>query len=162
MERLWGTEGTEHLGLASSSIKGYKNGTLVDSEQFYNISKYAANHYWRGEGTSNTVPRPTLAGTFTGGFETILFLPAIWKMLLYFKFKTITLGYSLPHSLLSKNTCNGSSHLCFSRQLFTLTKYSGYDPEFSYESNPTGNSYGADFGEQATLKSFIIGASINF
>jgi len=43
-----------------------------------------------------------------------------------------------------------------------LTKYSGYDPEFSYESNPTGNSYGADFGEQATLKSFIIGASINF
>lgn len=45
---------------------------------------------------------------------------------------------------------------------FTFTKYSGYDPEFSYDSSPTGDSYGADFGEQATLKSFIIGASINF
>ena len=77
-----GTEGTEHLGLASSSIKGYKNGTLVDSEQFYNISKYAANHYWRGEGTSNTVPRPTLQARSPAVSETILFLPAIWKMLL--------------------------------------------------------------------------------
>lgn len=97
-----GTEGTEHLGLASSSIKGYKNGTLVDSEQFYNISKYAANHYWRGEGTSNTVPRPTLAGTFTGGFGNNLVSTRYLEDASYFKFKTITLGYSLPHSLLSK------------------------------------------------------------
>lgn len=45
---------------------------------------------------------------------------------------------------------------------FTLTDYSGYDPEFSYSSSPSSGSYGADFGEQATLKSFIIGASLNF
>ena len=89
--------------------------------------------------------------------ETILFLPVIWKML-----KTITLGYSLPHSLLSKIHVTGARIFVSLDNFFTLTKYSGYDPEFSYESNPTGNSYGADFGEQATLKSFIIGASINF
>ena len=157
-----GTEGTEHLGLASSSIKGYKNGTLVDSEQFYNISKYAANHYWRGEGTSNTVPRPTLAGTFTGGFGNNLVSTRYLEDASYFKFKTITLGYSLPHSLLSKIHVTGARIFVSLDNFFTLTKYSGYDPEFSYESNPTGNSYGADFGEQATLKSFIIGASINF
>ena len=157
-----GTEGTEHLGLASSSIKGYKNGTLVNSEQFYNISKYAANHYWRGEGTSNTVPRPTLAGTFTGGFGNNLVSTRYLEDASYFKFKTITLGYSLPHSLLSKIHVTGARIFVSLDNFFTLTKYSGYDPEFSYESNPTGNSYGADFGEQATLKSFIIGASINF
>ena len=71
-----------------------------------------------GEGTSNTVPRPTLAGTFTGGFGNNLVSTRYLEDASYFKFKTITLGYSLPHSLLSKNTRNGSSHLCFSRQLF--------------------------------------------
>ena len=87
--------------------------------------------------------------------ETILFLPAIWKMLL--------ISNSKPsHCLLSKIHVTGARIFVSLDNFFTLTKYSGYDPEFSYESNPTGNSYGADFGEQATLKSFIIGASINF
>lgn len=121
-----------------------------------------ANHYWRGEGTSNTVPRPTLAGTFTGGFGNNLVSTRYLEDASYFKFKTITLGYSLPHSLLSKIHVTGARIFVSLDNFFTLTKYSGYDPEFSYESNPTGNSYGADFGEQATLKSFIIGASINF
>ena len=94
--------------------------------------------------------------------ETILFLSRYLEDASYFKFKTITLGYSLPHSLLSKIHVTGARIFVSLDNFFTLTKYSGYDPEFSYESNPTGNSYGADFGEQATLKSFIIGASINF
>lgn len=157
-----GTEGTEHLGLASGNIKGYKNGVLVDSEQYYNVSQYAANHYWRGEGTSNTVPRPTLAGTFTGGFGNNLVSTRYLEDASYFKFKTITLGYNIPQSLLSKVQIAGARVFVSIDNFFTLTKYSGYDPEFSYDSNPTANSYGADFGEQATLKSFIVGASINF
>ena len=157
-----GTEGTEHLGLSSSSIKGYRNGTLVDSEQFYNVSDYAANHYWRGEGTSNTLPRPTLAGTFTGGFGNNLVSTRYLEDASYFKFKTITLGYNIPSSFLSKAHIDACRIFVSLDNFITLTKYSGYDPEFSYDSNPTGNSYGADFGEQATLKSFIVGLNINF
>lgn len=157
-----GTEGTEHLGIASANIKGYKNGAWVDSQQFYNISKYAANHYWRGEGTSNTVPRPTLAGTFSGGFGNNLVSTRYLEDASYFKIKTITLGYNIPKNLLSKIHVTGARVFVSLDNFFTFTKYSGYDPEFSYDSSPTGDSYGADFGEQATLKSFIIGASINF
>lgn len=157
-----GTEGTEHLGLALGKMKGYKNGELVDTEQFYNVSQYAANHYWRGEGTSHTIPRPTLAGTFSGGFGNNLVSTRYLEDASYFKFKTITLGYSIPQSLLSKIHVTGARVFVSIDNFFTLTKYSGYDPEFSYQVSPTGDSYGADFGEQATLKSFIIGASINF
>lgn len=157
-----GTEGTEHLGLASGNIKGYKNGAWIDSQQFYNISQYAANHYWRGEGTSNTVPRPTLAGTFSGGFGNNLVSTRYLEDASYFKIKTITLGYNIPKNLLSKIHVTGARIFVSLDNFFTFTKYSGYDPEFSYESSPTGDSYGADFGEQATLKSFIIGANINF
>lgn len=157
-----GTEGAEHLGLASANIKGYKNGAWVDSEQYYNVSQYAANHYWRGEGTSNTVPRPTLAGTFTGGYGNNLVSTRYLEDASYFKFKTITLGYNLPKSFLSKVNVEGARIFVSLDNFFTLTEYSGYDPEFSYDSRPTDNSYGADFGEQATLKSFIVGASINF
>lgn len=157
-----GTEGTEHLGLASANIKGYKNGAWVDSQQFYNISQYAANHYWRGEGTSNTVPRPTLAGTFSGGFGNNLVSTRYLEDASYFKIKTITLGYNIPKDLLSKIHVTGARVFVSLDNFFTFSKYSGYDPEFSYDNSPTGDSYGADFGEQATLKSFIIGASINF
>ena len=80
----------------------------------------------------------------------------------YFKIKTITLGYNIPKNLLSKIHVTGARVFVSLDNFFTFTKYSGYDPEFSYDSSPTGDSYGADFGEQATLKSFIIGASINF
>lgn len=108
MERLRGNRryGTSRLGV--QQYQRLQNGTLVNSEQFYNISKYAANHYWRGEGTSNTVPRPTLAGTFTGGFGNNLVSTRYLEDASYFKFKTITLGYSLPHSLLSKIHVTGA------------------------------------------------------
>ena len=50
-----GSEGTEHMGSSFSSIKVPDRSELV--VQFYNISKAAATTYWRGEGTSGTMPR---------------------------------------------------------------------------------------------------------
>ena len=51
---------------------------------------------------------PTLAGTFTGGFGNNLVSTRYLEDASYFKFKTITLGYSLPHSLLSKIHVTGA------------------------------------------------------
>lgn len=157
-----GVEGTETLGLTSSMANMTKNGSTISASQYYNISKYAANHYWRGEGTSNTVPRPTIAGTFTGGYGNNLVSTRYLEDASYFKFKTITLGYNLPNNWLAKVGVKGMRVYASLDNFFTLTKYDGYDPEFSYQSSPTGNAYGSDFGEEATLKSFIIGTNINF
>lgn len=50
-----GSEGTDHLGLALSNVKVNDRGESV--EQYFNVSKEVANGDWRGEGTSNTIPR---------------------------------------------------------------------------------------------------------
>ena len=158
-----GNEGTESLGYGGGqTFKIYSGGQLVASKAYFNNSKYASNHYWNGEGSSNEVPRPVLKNTFTGGFANYLPSTRYLEDASYFKFKTITLGYNIPKSLLSKINVEGARIYMSLDNFFTLTDYSGYDPEFSYSSSPSSGSYGADFGEQATLKSFIIGASLNF
>ena len=68
----------------------------------------------------------------------------------------------IPKSLLSKVKMEGARIYVSLDNFITLTDYSGYDPEFSYSSSPSSGAYGADFGEQATLKSVIVGASFNF
>ncbi|MBQ8674455.1 MAG: TonB-dependent receptor [Bacteroides sp.] len=158
-----GNEGTESLGYGGGqSFKIQNNGKTVACKTYFNNSKYASNNYWHGEGTSNEVPRPVLKTTFTGGFANYLTSTRYLEDSSYFKFKTITLGYNLPKGLLEKVNMKAARVYVSLDNFFTLTDYSGYDPEFSYSSSPAGGSYGADFGEQATLKSFIIGASFNF
>jgi hypothetical protein len=46
--------------------------------------------------------------------------------------------------------------------LLTFTKYSGYDPESSYDGTPGAANYGVDFGLQPVLRTFIIGLSVKF
>lgn len=157
-----GTEGTETLGRNSSTIKGKQDGKWVESVQYFNVSEYAATHYWHGPGTSNTIPRPTIAGTHTGGFGNNLVSTRYLEDASYLKIKTVTLGYNLPKTLLSKVGVKGMRLYLSLDNFFTFTKYDGYDPEFSYDASPTGNAYGSDYGEQATLRSFIMGASLNF
>ncbi len=157
-------EGAESLGYGGGSLdyKFYSGGKLVTSSQYYNSTEYVSTHYWNGEGTSNSVPRPVLKGSFTGGFANYLPSTRYLEDASYFKFKTITLGYSLPKSLLASTGISNARIYVSLDNFFTISGYSGYDPEFSYSSTPSSSAYGADFGEQATLKSVILGASINF
>lgn len=156
-------EGTESLGYGGAqNLKYMSGGKLVSGKQYFNISKHVANNYWNGEGTSNTVPRPVLKNTFTGGFTNTLTSTRYLEDASYFKIKTITLGYTLPESLLSHLKINTARVFVSLDNFFTFSDYSGYDPEFSYSSSPSASTYGADFGEQATLKSFLFGASFNF
>lgn len=158
-----GNEGTEALGYGGGqSFKFLKDGKTVSSKAYFNNSKYASNNYWNGEGSSNEVPRPVLKTTFTGGYANYLTSTRYLEDSSYFKFKTITLGYNIPKELLAKINVKSARVYVSLDNFFTFTDYSGYDPEFSYSSSPASGTYGADFGEQATLKSFIIGASFNF
>lgn len=158
-----GNEGTESLGYGGGqSFKFLKDGKTVSSKTYFNNSKYVSNNYWNGEGTSNEVPRPVLKTTHTGGYNNYLTSTRYLEDSSYFKFKTITLGYNIPKEVLSKVNMKGARVYVSLDNFFTITDYSGYDPEFSYSSSPASGAYGADFGEQATLKSFIVGASFNF
>lgn len=108
-----GFEGTDHLGLALSNVKVGDRGESV--EQFFNISKEVANGYWRGEGTSNSIPRPVRIGVHTG-YDYDYNVQTSTRYLedaSYFKLKTVTLGYTLPESITKKIHVNSSESLRF-------------------------------------------------
>lgn len=157
-----GTEGTDHLGLAVSNVKVGDSGEPV--EQFFNITKEVANGYWRGEGTSNSIPRPVRIGVHTGySYDyNVQTSTRYLEDASYFKLKTVTLGYTLPQWMCKKIKVSNLRLYVSADNLLTFTKYSGYDPETSFSGSPGESNYGVDFGLQPVLRTFIFGVNLNF
>ena len=155
-----GQEGTEHLGLSSGSVN--IDGANVTS--YFNVSQHAALNYWRGEGTSNTIPRPMLSGAHTG-YDVdynILTSSRFLEDASFFKIKTITLGYNFPQKWMDRAKIGGIKVYLSVDNAFTFTKYSGYDPEVSMNAGPAHKQYGTDFGYQPTMRSFLAGVQFKF
>ena len=74
----------------------------------------------------------------------------------FLRFKTLRLGYTLPKNLLSKAQIKSVSLYLQLTNLFTLTKYSGLDPEL-YR---TGTGLGLDNGSWPTSKQIMFGISL--
>lgn len=83
----------------------------------------------------------------------------------YLRLNTLTLGYSLPQNLLRKV---GISKLRFYGtvyNLFTLTGYSGLDPEVSADTAHNNAKYpttGLDWGTYPRARSFVVGLNLTF
>ena len=79
----------------------------------------------------------------------------------FIRLKTITFGYTLPKNLSSKAGLKSVKLYVSAENLFTWTKYTGYDPEVSsYEQN---NLYpGIDFGTYPNSKTFLTGLNVTF
>lgn len=69
----------------------------------------------------------------------------------YFRLKTLQLGYTLPKSVLGAMKAQSFRIFASATNLFTLTKYTGYDPEIYG---------GVDKGIYPQTKTFIIGLNI--
>lgn len=74
----------------------------------------------------------------------------------YLRLKNLTVGYTLPKSVLTKVGCPDSRIRVYAscENLFTLTKYSGMDPE-------VGNN-GLDGGRYPVSRVFTFGLNVNF
>lgn len=74
----------------------------------------------------------------------------------YFRLKTLQLGYTIP-SLLSKQIGLQKARIyVMSENLFTLTKYSGFDPEIG------GGIMSIDRGIYPQARSFMVGLNVTF
>jgi len=86
----------------------------------------------------------------------------------YLRLKALTLGYNLPQSVLSKLKMNRLMVYFTAENLFTFTKYSGFDPEvsaFSGKAQGTTNQNtapGVDFGTYPQSRDFILGINLSF
>lgn len=154
-----GQEGTEHLGLSAGSVTGDDGKSYT---QFFNVSRDAALGYWKGPGTSDTLPRPTVSGMHTGWDVdyNILTSSRFLEDASYLKIKTITIAWNLPERLARKAGVQVAKLFLSVDNAFTFTRYDGYDPEVSMASGPAAANYGVDFGYQPTLRGFLAGISI--
>ena len=77
----------------------------------------------------------------------------------YVRIKAVTLGYAFKKSI------KGLSSLklyATGQNLITWTKYSGFDPEVSSNSNYSGTGQGIDYGTFPQVKTFILGLKAGF
>ena len=109
---------------------------------------------WVGPGSSNKYPR------LTGSASSV---SQNWRssdLMVYdgdfLRCRSMQLGYTLPRSLTTKFFVNRLRVYVGAENLFTITKYHGYDPEIS----SGGTSLGIDKGVYPQARTFLIGVNV--
>ncbi|HEY4064480.1 MAG TPA: TonB-dependent receptor [Puia sp.] len=81
----------------------------------------------------------------------------------FFKLRTLQIGYSLPRTMLGKWGFQRLRIYALSENLFTFSKYSGYDPEIGVSPDSGGGAqYGIDKGVYVPARSFLVGVNVGF
>ncbi len=79
----------------------------------------------------------------------------------FIRLQNVSLGYTLPVELTEKANVSSLRFYVSGQNLWTGTKYTGYDPEIgSFNQNPLIN--GVDNGRFPVARSFTVGANVNF
>ncbi|MND58701.1 TonB dependent receptor [compost metagenome] len=105
---------------------------------------------WHGEGTSNTMPRAVFNDPNKNTRPSNRFI----EDGSYLRVKNVTLGYTLPQSLMQKIKLQKVRIYLSAQNLFTFTNYSGFDPEVS--------ANGIDFNVYPVTKTISAGINLNF
>ena len=85
----------------------------------------------------------------------------------YMRVKSATLSYDLPADLLSRIKLKSLRVYVTGENLFTFTKYTGFDPEVNFLGNSTNStevntSMGVDFGTYPQTRNLIVGLNVSF
>jgi hypothetical protein len=113
---------------------------------------------WKGQGTGNDVPRaiwPTANGNYNKQISTRFLEDGS-----FLRLKTISLGYTLPLSTARHLRLNGVRFYVSAQNLWTGSKYLGYDPEVSYSIDP--RQMGIDAATVPQPRSFLFGLNVKF
>lgn len=81
----------------------------------------------------------------------------------FIRLKNLQLGYNLPKRFIDKFNVTNLRLYCSAENLFTITKYKGYDPEFFAGSGLTSNIMPGIYNFQLPQpRIFSVGANLNF
>ena len=122
-----------------------------DSKQITDYDSRPFNHStaiinsWHGDGTSNTIPIATFQDNGSSKKSSIFVEDAS-----YFRFKNLEIGYSFPN--FSKAGIKGLRLYVSSQNIFTVTKYTGLDPE---------STDLLDKGTYPQSQAFLFGINVN-
>jgi hypothetical protein len=89
------------------------------------------------------------------------FSSAIVEDASYIRLKNVTLGYNLPASLLQRAHVKNLRVYVSATNLFTITDYTGFNPEGSAYGTTTAMP-GIDQGGYPLTKTYLVGLNIGF
>lgn len=122
-------------------------------QPYANQLGYVINR-WTGEGTSNEHPRLT-----TGSTRNTIFSSYFVEDGSFVRLRNAQFGYNIPKSILRKIKVEAVRVYVSANNLFTLTRYQGFDPDIG-ASNAL--SAGVDYGFYPQAKTFMGGVQITF
>lgn len=129
----------------------------IDFEVFNgNRSKEALYDSWTPQNTNASLPRLDITDQVSNGFVHSYYI----EDGSYFRAKNLSLGYKLR---LGKSG-NVARIYGQATNLFTVTKYRGYNPAFTTAGFGGGadRTIGIDYGYYPVVKQFIVGVNLNF
>ncbi len=135
-----------------------------DIEGFYRafpVTKRFYDDHWTPENTSNEVPRAAWGGATNNNRPSTRFL----EDGSYGRLKNIQLGYTLPKTFSNKILIEQFRIYVSAQNLFTITKFSGLDPEMQTSENSADEgdrAVGIDWGTYPTSKTFLVGLNVTF
>lgn len=80
----------------------------------------------------------------------------------YLRLQNISLGYSLPNEVIEKLHISKARLFVTGNNLFTWTKYTGYNPEVNLDSGNDQLTPGLDYGVYPLAKTYSVGINVSF
>ena len=137
-----------YASIGNEMVRNYERNAALGNRLNYTLDR------WTGEGTSNSVPRVTTGATANGNFSDYFVEDAS-----FIRIQNIQIGYTLDNKIFGKSGITRARIYTAVNNLYTFTKYKGYDPAAS-SGAPLGS--GIDYGFYPTPRTFMLGANINF
>ena len=123
---------------------------------YINLPKTILNR-WTGEGTSNSQPRFMFDSPNNNYRSSDLWV----EDASFLRARNVQLGYTLPQKWTQKVAVQRFRVYVQAENLFTLTKYSGCDPEVT-GGNGFSSDLGVDRGVYPQSRTFSVGVNLNF
>lgn len=132
------------------------NASRIDSEGMFDSKNQTTTvlNRWVRPGMITDVPR---AGVLTNSLNSTRFV----EDGSFIRLKSLTLSYAFDKNILNTLRLSRLSVYGTVNNLFTLTKYRGYDPELSWTGNNAAQ-LGIDYGTYPQSRSFIFGLNLTF
>lgn len=143
------------LGVAGVDIYNADRMQGLDASYPFNMYDDVLNR-WTGEGTSNEIPRATVDRNNLNFRTSDLFI----ENGSFFRLKNISLGYTLPNALTESLNMRNLRFYITGQNVFTITDYTGLDPELGYvDGNLQRN---VDYAQYPQAQTWTFGLTAQF
>lgn len=140
-----------------NKLANYNNVDLLNFTGQHNVLREAALNRWTPDNPSNKYPRALASGSIDQG----VISDAIIEDASFLRVRNITFAYHVPQRILKKANIQQLKLFFSGSNLFTFTKYTGFDPE----ANTYGQSttlIGIDMGGYPQARMFQFGLNASF